>query len=70
MLSGYELFSDKYDGQTHYCDISLFTFHVLYSQNFHIATIFFLIEKCSHFRYIKKVDRNYIANKGQNPEER
>jgi len=41
VLFGKQFISDKYDGQTHYCDISLFTFHVLYSQNFHIATIFF-----------------------------
>jgi len=43
VLNSYELFSDKYDGQTHYCDISLFIFHVLYSQNSHISTFFFLL---------------------------
>ena len=43
MLNSYELFSDKYDGQTHYCDISLFIFHVLYNQNFCISTFFFLL---------------------------
>jgi len=43
VLNSYELFLDKYDGQTHYCDISLFIFHVLYSQNFCISTFFFLL---------------------------